>query len=153
MRGETRVGNFSRKPTQIAYDLLCEFASQTSASPHPSKAFKKGINCTNLVLKNGETPPFSIVKWLLFLLSYVKLFAKPMFSQKTRSSKPLAVYVGFYSKKLAAGGTRPLPDKSKFENNFNYLEILKNGQNNKEKAKLKTTNNQKSQGNICIFDV
>jgi len=59
MRGETRVGNFSRK-----------------ASPHPSKAFKKGINFTNLVLKNGETMPFSIVKWLLFLLSYVKLFAK-----------------------------------------------------------------------------
>jgi hypothetical protein len=58
-----------------------------------------------------------------------------------------------FSKKLAAGGTRPLPDKSKFENNFNYLEILKNGQNNKEKAKLKTTNNQKSQGNICFFDV
>ena len=28
-----------------------------------------------------------------------------MFSKKTRSSKPLAVYVGFYSKKLAAGGT------------------------------------------------
>ena len=34
-----------------------------------------------------------------------KFFAKPMFSKKTRSSKPLAVYVGFYSKKLAAGGT------------------------------------------------
>jgi len=41
-----------------------------------SKTFKKGIKFTNLVLKNGETMPFSIVKWLLFQLSYVKLFAK-----------------------------------------------------------------------------
>ena len=79
--------------------------------------------------------PSSIVKRLLFLLSYVKLFAK------------------LFLEKACAGGTHPLPDKSKIENNFNYLEILKNGQNNKEKAKLKTTNNQKSQGNICFFDV
>jgi len=41
MRGETRVGNFSRK-----------------ASPHPSKAFKKGINFTNLVLLNDERHHF-----------------------------------------------------------------------------------------------
>ena len=61
------MGNFSRK-----------------ASPHPSKAFKKGINFTNLVLKNGETPPFSIVKWLLFLLSYVKLFAELSLEKATR---------------------------------------------------------------------
>jgi hypothetical protein len=41
MRGETRVGNFSRK-----------------ASPHPSKAFKKGLFFTNLVQLNDELNHF-----------------------------------------------------------------------------------------------
>ena len=42
-----------------------------------SKTFKKGLFFTSLVLKNGETPPFSIVKWLLFLLSLLKVSLKP----------------------------------------------------------------------------
>jgi len=82
-----------------------------------SKTFEKGISCTNLVLKNGKTPPFSIVKRLLFLLSYVKLFAEPMFAKQTRNSRLQAICVGFYSRKRLAEGTHPirLLDKSKFE--------------------------------------
>ena len=76
MRGRRAWGTF-RGNLRNAYDLLCEFASQTSASPHPSKAFKKGLFFTNLVLLNGETPPFSIVKWLLFQLSLLKVSLKP----------------------------------------------------------------------------
>jgi hypothetical protein len=52
------------------------------------KNFQKGSNFTNLVLKNGETPPFSIVKWLLFQLSLLKVSLKPF-------------------QRLAAGGTHP----------------------------------------------
>jgi len=60
-----------------------------------------------------------------------------MFAKQTRSSRLQAICVGFYSRKRFAEGTHPRAptDKSKFENNFNYLEILKNGQNNKEKSK------------------
>jgi hypothetical protein len=43
--------------------------------------------------------------------------SSPTFAKQTRSSKPLAVYVGFY-KRLAAGGTR-LPRISPTNQNLN----------------------------------
>jgi len=49
-----------------ALDPLRNFLKKVSKN---FKNFRKRINFTNLVLKNGETMPFSIVKRLLFLLS------------------------------------------------------------------------------------
>ena len=71
------MGNFSRKPTQIAYDLLCEFASQTSASPHPSKAFNKDSRkSSRFTIENGGVLPFGWTKLVKFV-PFLKVFEIP----------------------------------------------------------------------------